>query len=321
MENPTPQPQIPLKTRSINVSGYRCVIDLTRGIYPFFTYEIRGRMHRKMSNNIVVTGEAGVSKTYTGAFAAKLLNRKFSIQDLVMNFKMYMTEIVHYGKTNVPIEFDEPQEDLDKRDWYKDINKALVKTITSQRFRRRPLIIPIINQNLLDLNLRKYLLNYHMVLTNRGIGTVYKISASQFEDKIYRRRVCDIQYGMMDINKCSKDSCLGCKTLHKEHPEGGFTCDLWRAAYERMKEKIMNERDTKTLDGAKKAEAQKMTDKEIILAIKFDISDMLGMKGGKPSIDPAAIGIKVEERLGIIIGMQRCYRLRRLLMREYPEYA
>lgn len=320
MENPKPRNQIPLKTRSINVSGYRCIIDLPRGIYPFFTYEIRGRMHRKMSNNIVVTGEAGVSKTYTGAMTCKLLNRKFSIQDVVMNFKMYMGEISRYGKINVPIEFDEPQEDLDKRDWYKDINKALVKTITSQRFRRRPLVIPIINQNLLDLNLRKYLLNYHIVLTDRGIGTAYKISASQFEDKIYRRRVCDIKYGMMDINRCGKDSCLGCRTLHKEHPEGGFICDLWRAQYERMKEIIMNQRDEKTLEGAKIAEAKKLNDKEILLAIKFDITDMLGMKGEKTVIDPAAVGVKVEERLGILIGSNRQYRLRALLEREYPEY-
>ena len=87
-----------------------------------------------------------------------------------------------------------------------------------------------------------------------------------------------------------------------------------------MKETIMNERDAKTLEGAKIADAKTMNDKEILLGIKFDIADMLGMKGTKTVIDPAAVGVKVEERFGIIIGSNRQYRLRALLEREYPEY-
>jgi hypothetical protein len=305
------------------------MINTASGIYPYFTMEARQRMKNKMSLNIVITGEAGVSKTYTGAMICKLLNPLFSLEETVMTFKEYMQAILRKGKTNVPILFDEPQYALDKRDWYNDVNKALIKTITSQRFRRRPLVIPIINQSLLDLNLRKYLLNYHIVLTNRGKGVAYRLTASQVEDKIYRKRVCEINYGMMDINLCAKDSCLGCRVLHKKNGED-YLCNLWRSTYERKKLELVNQHDEESMEEVNKMEMKNLTNAEFINLVTPNITDTTITRllyKDKPNertqtvIDPTALGILIEKKTGVTLGVVRLLRLRRELELIFPIFS
>jgi hypothetical protein len=322
--------RITMMTQTFNVSGYEVLIDTANGVYPYFIFEIRGRMHRKLSTNIVLTGEAGISKTYTAMLICKMLNKRFDIEDIVLNFKDYMEAILKKGKKNVPILFDEPQGALDKRDWYNDVNKALVKTITSQRFRRRPLIIPIINQSLLDVNLRKYLLNYHIILTDRGIGKAYKLSASQVEDKLYRKFICEIQYGLMDKNLCQKD-CLSCRQLHTQNPDKTFTCEILRAKYERKKALEMDERDKQSVQKAKQREAASMPNLDIAKGLAPHIARMLyvkTIKGTKtrPSedlhlIDTTKIPQLIQEVFGISVGINRNREIRNLLEQTFPQYA
>jgi hypothetical protein len=321
-EPPPPQP----KAKFFNVAGYKVAINTLSGIYPYFTVEARQRMKNKMSLNIVITGEAGVSKTYTGAMICKLLNPRFSLEETVMTFKEYMEAILKKGKTNVPILFDEPQYALDKRDWYNDVNKALIKTITSQRFRRRPLVIPIINQSLLDLNLRKYLLNYHIV---RGKGVVYRMTASQVEDKIYRRRICTLQYGLMDNNLCAKDSCLGCRVLHKKNGED-YLCNLWRSTYERKKLELVNQHDEESMEEVNKMEMKNLTDADFIGIVSPEITKAIMTRiiyKGKPNeqtqtvIEPTMLSNLIEEKTGVTLGVVRCLRLRRQLELKFPLFS
>ena len=317
MEQPNPTPKPPAKF--FNVAGYKVAINTISGIYPYFTVEARQRMKNKMSLNIVITGEAGVSKTYTGAMICKLLNPRFSLEETVMTFKEYMEAILKKGKTNVPILFDEPQYALDKRDWYNDVNKALIKTITSQRFRRRPLVIPIINQSLLDLNLRKYLLNYHIVLTDRGKGVVYRMTASQVEDKIYRRRICTLQYGLMDNNLCAKDSCLGCRVLHKKNGDD-YICNLWRSTYERKKLELVNQHDEESIAEVNKMEIKQLTDPEILNILRPYKAELRRevLRGKVLSLkyDHTLVTMKVEELTGLSLGGNRGYKLTRMLELE-----
>lgn len=307
---------------SFNYSGYRAIINRAAGVYPYFVTMVRSRMRDKLANNIVVSGEAGVSKTYTSAFISKLLNRRWNAEeDLVMNYDEYMMQIMRYGKKNVPITFDEPQDALYNRDWQKDINKALVKTMTSQRFRLRPVIIPIINQNLLDINIRKYLLQFHVIMIRRGEGLAYRLTSSQTEDKLYRERICKLQYGMMDSNRCKKDSCLSCKTLNKKIPTGEYECQIWRATYERKKGEEVNKRDKKSIEDQRNRESAKLSDKEVIIGIIPDIHKMLVQKGDKMVIDPTLVTERAEEVLGVTLGINRAMRLRRQLELKFPIYA
>ena len=313
--------RVPVK--SFNFSGYRALIDLEQGIYPYFSVDVRGRMKRKLSANIVTTGEGGVSKTYTGAFSARILNKRWDVsEDLVMTFDEYMEQIMRNDKAYVPLVFDEPQDALYNRDWQQDINKALVKTMTSQRFRLRPIIIPIINQSLLDVNIRKYLLNYHMILMERGVGIAYKLTASQTEDKLWRQRICKIKYGLMDINRCDRDSCLRCPKLEKKTPSCGYDCMIWRAIYERKKLTELNKRDNESRDEAKIRHARKFSDKELIIGVKPDIAKMITeLPSGKFVIDPDLVASHIEETLGLPIGINRALRLRRQMERQWPQYS
>lgn len=307
---------------SFNYSGYRAIINRKAGVYPHFITTVRVRMRDKLANNIVVSGEAGVSKTYTSGFICKLLNRRWNpAEDMVMNFDEYMEEIMHKGKKNVPICFDEPQDALYNRDWQKDINKALVKTMTSQRFRLRPVVIPIINQNLLDINIRKYLLQFHVIMLRRGEGLAYRLTSSQTEDKLYRMRICKLQYGMMDINRCDKDSCLSCRILTKKTPTGSYECDIWRAVYERKKIIEVNKRDVKSVDEQKRKSAAKLSDKDVIAGITPDINKMLASKGSGFTIDPQLVTEQTEEVLGVTLGINRALRIRRQLELKFPHYA
>lgn len=307
---------------SFNLSGYRAAINRAAGVYPYFITTVRGRMRDKLSNNIVLSGEAGSTKTYTAGFIAKLLNRKWNInEDLVMNYQDYMTAIMHKRKSGVPIVFDEPQDALYNRDWQRDVNKALVKTMTSQRFRLRPVIIPIINQNLLDINIRKYLLNFHIIMLRKGEGYAYKLSASQIEDKLYREGICKIQYGIMDRNQCDKDSCLRCNQLHKKNPDGSFSCTIWRSIYERKKEAEINKRDQKSVEETKRRAANSLSDKEVIIGIIPDINKMLLQKGTHMTIDPALVTEQTENILGVTLGINRALRIRRQLELKFPKYS
>jgi hypothetical protein len=304
---------------SFNYSGYRAVINKKAGVYPYFVTMVRSRMRDKLANNLVVSGEAGVSKTYTAAMIAKLLNRRWNpATDLVMNYDEYMTEIMRRGKKNVPIVFDEPQDALYNRDWQKDINKALVKTMTSQRFRLRPVIIPIINQNLLDINIRKYLLQFHVVMLRRGEGLAYRLTSSQVEDKLYRERICKIQYGMMDVNRCHKDSCLSCKTLTRKTPEGEYECTIWRAIYERKKIDEVNKRDAKSVEDQRLKNVKKLTKKDLIAGTtKADVQKMTEIINGKTRINLSLLGDHFDETFGVTLGENKLRGIRTSLEQKY----
>lgn len=293
---------------SFNVAGYRMFINRRAGIYPYFTAEARARLHKKRAVNIVITGEAGVSKTYTGAFMSKLLNPRWDVHtDLVMNFDEYMTEIMRKGKSYVPLCFDEPQDAIYNRDWQKEVNKALVKTMTSQRFRLRPILIPIINQSLLDVNIRKYLLQFHVVMTDPGEGLAYKLSASQTEDKLYRKFICRLKYGIMDINQCQKESCLNCPRLNKRDPSGLYACQVWRAVYERRKLDEINKRDAKSIEDQKTKQLKAFSNKELLLGCNPE-----NFRNESGKYDAICAITEVEEKLGFTIGTDRAYTLIRI---------
>ena len=95
-----------------------------------------------------MTGEAGVGKSYLAFVLALLLDKKFGVDQIVYTYSDYMRLLRGLPMGRV-IVFDEPSYAMGKRDWYKQINKVLVQTIESQRFKVHPLIIPIINKSLL----------------------------------------------------------------------------------------------------------------------------------------------------------------------------
>ena len=150
------------------------------------------------------------------------------------------------------IVLDEPEYVAGHRDWYKNINKALVATLRSGRFKVHPLFIPIINKSLLDKVIRNHLLQFLVIMSDRGEGTVYRISPSQFSDETYTRRFCKIKIEMLDVGKCDKPWCFSCVRFAMNK------CDLLRAQYERKRQTIQDKRYKEDLDKSEKEEARKI---------------------------------------------------------------
>jgi len=255
--------------------------------------------------NVAVTGEAGEGKSYLAWILCLLLDRKFTVDQIVYTYADYM-KLLRGLPMGRCIMFDEPSYAMGKRDWYKQINKVLVQTIESQRFKVHPLFIPIINKSLLDKTIRDHLIQFQVEMKDRGKATVFRIQASQKEEKVYYHYLCELRYPL--IGKCKKDSCLGCRTLSK--------CNEFRAQYERKKRKIQNQRYEQAEMEASYLETRDMTDKQLATMIYALKNKILNDKG---ELSAKKIRIVFLHELSIKIGHNRSYTIKELLKLMHPD--
>lgn len=288
-------------------------------------------MKKKLATNIVITGEAGIGKSYLCTDIVRVYEGvgrtfididlwnvrhhapidNFSIDQVVYTFPEYMDLIVKLpmGK---PIVFDEPSYAMGKRDWYKEINKVLVQTMESQRFMIHPVFIPIINKSLLDKTIRSYLIQFQVHVNDRGRATVYRISPSQSSDKVYRWTVCELYYRLFDNDICTTDSCIGCPELQRtERP-----CPLFRAQYERKKSSVQLVRYAQAKEDASKKESAKMTDEQLCDKL-WPLHDSFRNERGR--IDFQIARIVAHEQLGLELTGSKMQVIVKLMRYKYPE--
>jgi len=233
------------------------LVNQDAGYFPYFQLILRTRIKKKKAVNIVITGEAGEGKSYQASTLCRLLDPKFTVNEIVYTYAEYM-KLLRGLPMGRPIMFDEPSYAMGKRDWYKQINKVLVQTIESQRFKVHPLFIPIINKSLLDKTVRDHLIQFQVIVKDRGKADVFRVQASQFEEKVYYHFLCELRYPLLD--KCpffkeNRDSCLGCRKLK--------VCSTFRAQYERKKATIQDRRYEQAEVEAAYMETRDMTDKQL----------------------------------------------------------
>ena len=137
----------------MNWHGWVCKVDANRGIAPVFSRELQRRVNKKLASNTAVVGEAGIGKSYMAIQMARILDPNMTIEQVVFTYSEYLKVLMEL-KMGKPIVFDEPSYAMGKREWYKQVNQALVKTMESQRFMVKPLFISVININLLDKTIR-----------------------------------------------------------------------------------------------------------------------------------------------------------------------
>ena len=276
------------------------------GFFPYFSLSLRQRIKRKLASNIAVVGEAGIGKSYAAITYCLALDRKFTIDQVVFTYREYM-HLIRTLPMGRHIVFDEPSYAMGKRDWYKEINKVLVQTIESQRFKVHPLWIPIINLTLLDKTVREHLLQYVVLVLNRGFAYVYRLYPSQWEDKIYHPYFCSLRFPI--VGTCKRDSCLGCKKLKKE-------CMEFRAQYERKKATVQDRRYAQAEDEAAKLESKEFTTAQLAklaYSMKVEFVD----EDGK--IVVRKMRAILQRRLKLHISVGRGYDIKELLMLEYPD--
>ncbi len=304
------------KLKPYKLGNHEFFINSSLGYYPYFSIEIRQRVKKHMAVNCVVTGEGGVSKSYTTADICRTLSPKhFDVDDIVFRYPEFLRSVIT-SKRGTPIEFDEPSYAMSKKDWYKDIVKALVKTIESFRFKGKPLFIPIINKALLEKDIRTYLLQYQIAMKDRGRGTAYHLFASQFkEGKVYSYEICKLRYGLFDNNLCSKPSCLICRKLNPDDKEK--RCPIFRARYERKKILTQEDRYKLALEDSERQEHSRLSLDEI-QAKAIDYFDKF-YNPDKNIIDIDMLEIVLRRESKIYVGQNKRYRLAKQIKYDHPK--
>ena len=302
------------KFKLMNFHGWEFLIASNMKISPFFSSQIAWRVHNKLATNIAVTGEPGIGKSYDACDMARInegLTRdgrdRFSVDQIVFRQSAYLELLpkLHIGKAIV---FDEPSYALGKRDWFKELQKVLVHTLESQRFLIHPLYVPIINLALLDKTIRSYLIQFVCHVMGRGHTMVYRVLPSQRTEKIYWYQQGELYYRIFDGDKCSKDSCLGCKKLDD--------CPIFRAQYERKKRGIQFERYEQAKDQASLKESQDLTEKQIEDIIVPVMDEMLTERG---KLDVSKMRLHLREMHGISITSWKAYNIKRNLENKFKE--
>lgn len=304
-----------MSIKVMNFNGWQTLVSKELSIAPYFSSTLQYRINHKLACNIVVTGEPGIGKSYLATDIARVIEgiivgsgkERFTIDQIVFFYSAYM-KLIMALKMGKAIVFDEPSYAMGKRDWYKELNKVLVQTIESQRFLVHPLLIPIINQALLDKTIRSYLIQYMIHVIGRGHALVYRIKASQHAEKIYRYQICELVYRQFDRDLCPKDTCLGCKRIE--------TCPLVRAQYERKKKGIQMERYDQAEEQASRKESRELTEQQLLEMILPSVEMLKNRKG---QIDMYKVKELLREKKHIFLSTWKAYSLKKLLEISHPE--
>ncbi|MBA7715221.1 hypothetical protein ES703_124262 [subsurface metagenome] len=300
-----------------HIGQSKFITDPDHAYYPYFTLLLRSRVKAKKATNIAVTGEAGIGKSQICLQIAQNISPKhrktrlpkFGVDQIVFTFKEFMEQVLK-ADIGVPIVFDEPSYAMGKREWYKQINQALVKTIESFRFKVRPLFIPIINISLLDKSVRSQLVQFHVVMNDRGKASVYQISPSQFTDKTYWNYLADLEYPLLDSDKCPKETCLGCRTMD--------TCPFLRGQYEKKKASIQELRYSQTVVEEAKLESRNLTIEELQALAMKHFDDFYDKTEKSMDVMKMRIILRREEK--VHVSRVRAYEVRKLLQMDHPDW-
>jgi hypothetical protein len=304
------------KLKEMKMGNHRFLVNVNLGYYPYFSVQLRQRVKYQKVINIIITGEAGNGKSYFGMDLCRILSPKYySPDDIVFTYIEFLRAVVT-SRRGVPIMFDEPSYAMSKKDWYKEVTKALVKTIESFRFKGKPLFIPIINKALLEKDIRSYLLQFHVTVTDRGKAKVYGIYPSQFKDKVYSYEICKLRYDLFDKNLCNKRSCLTCKSLNPD--DKSKRCPVFRARYERRKFTTQQARYEEALEESEKKERSKLTLDELQAKSLEYFDKFYDVDKNKVDVE-ALVWIVKRKILGYDIGNNKAYRLARQITFDHPE--
>ena len=190
----------------------------------------------KMINNIeavriACVGPAGRGKTYMTLHLANIIeSRRFTIEQLVLSGEdyLYLADNLEPKKCIV---LDEPTYFAAARTWQDQYQKLVVRTLESSRFQNNPILIPIVNRNLLDKVIREYYLTHVIEMKARGIGRIYKTNKDNWSETLFRKRgsLIGAYYPGVELARCGRTTCLRCPHLP--------TCDkyIW-PQYERKRE-------------------------------------------------------------------------------------
>lgn len=308
------------KLKSFNLGGCEYLVNKDLSYAPYWQNLMRRRVRQKRSTICVVTGPPGEGKSYMAMDICRVFEGftktgidRFKLKQVVFTYKGYL-DLITDLELGRAIVLDEPSYSLSHREWYQTLNRALVLTLESQRFKVHPLFLPIVNKELLDKTIRSYLIQYQIVMRKRGLADVYEISPSQRDAKIYHTFLCRLDYDMLDLNLCDRDSCLDCEKLN----DG---CNIFRARYERKKAKIQDKRYEQAKELATTTATSELTDQQkenMLYSVREKFSEVAGEKSQARKIDREIMRIVARDDFGIHIPRNKAVMIAKSLGYHHP---
>lgn len=302
------------KLKLMNFRGWETLVCRERAVSPWFSSQIRYRVHNKLYTNVAVTGEPGIGKSYDACDMARICEGlkksgkdRFTVDQVVYRESEYLALLPRL-KMGKAIVFDEPSYALGKRDWFKELQKVLVHTLESQRFLVHPLFIPIVNLALLDKTIRAYLISHVVHVLGRGHAWVYRVKPSQRSEKVYWYGRGELYYRMFDNDRCDKETCLGCKKLGDLKEPESIKCMIFRAQYERKKKSIQLERYEQGKEQAQEVESRELTDGQLESILTPQIKDLKNDKSGLLDVGKMRVFLRDQ---GIKISVWKAYNIKR----------
>lgn len=264
-------PEGPL--RPMMYHGFVLPFNATLNVGSTFYNELMKKINKIQAIRIAIVGPAGAGKTYMAIHIARIIDRKFDIKQIVFSGRDYIS-LQRTLRPKKPIILEEPTFMLAARTWMKEWQQIVVQTLESTRFQNNPIIIPVVNLNLLDKTIRQYYINYVINMFERGVGRVYRVVHSQWKDKTIRYTVGEIYayYAGLELARCGRKTCLYCEELP--------TCNkyIW-PQYERKREEAIAYYQKEGEKKVAKAEERKLTFREMIAIASEEQEELKGRDG------------------------------------------
>jgi len=275
------------------------------GVSPFFTHLLTMRINEKKPCNLLVAGSQGEGKSYLSISIARYVQKTpFTVDQIVFEYSEWLKFQNEYGEGYWCV-MEEPIYLIGHRDWYLTVNKALVKTVTSNRFLIHPNIYPVINKSLIDKTVRKYLLQFMIYVNDRGSAEVFKVVPSKFDERVFHEKTCNILCERLDADKCSLDWCMVCDKFRDE------SCKLLRGQYELKRNRIQRERFREDYEETKKLETQQYTMEQLMSIAKQLKEDWKFTVHG--NVEPVQLKVLLEEKARLHLNDWKCKQLSKRL--------
>jgi len=252
------------------------------GLAPNFFNDIAKRRRNKESIVIFVTARAGKGKSWFALRAGEILDPKFDVNTQVC---FRREEIMLLLSGDSPIRsgqvmiIDEAHFGIGARHWTDRDQQDISDHIAAARSKGYILFIVVLHQDMIDKQIREYVMDYLIKLESRGRAVAYFREDTTFDRKKYPTRIGSIFLKIPGFEACPNTDCLGCSNLSR--------CKVMRAVYERKKRAFTDEKVRVITEKEEEAKARRIPKNEELMELLAANDKKIGRtnRGNAESVD------------------------------------
>ena len=163
-------------------------------------YERNTKIYGQKNLNCAMIGESGSGKSYAAIrlcqkYYKDFLGKRFTEKNIVFTISEFLERVGHFGQDEKCscLIFDDAGLKYSSARWFEELNQILGYTLQSYRYRIINVFFTIPVLKWLD-RVGRGMLHGKIELKSIGSGAYYKIKYNQFNDKVYNRRTCLLQF-------------------------------------------------------------------------------------------------------------------------------